>query len=119
VIGINGIGPFLGKNEASTEAFVRHLDYVVQLVGPAHVGLGLDYVFDTQELDDFVRDNPTLFPAEEGYTAGLRMIEPERIPEIVDTLLARGYTDEHLAMILGGNHLRVAEQVWKVPAAGD
>lgn len=115
VIGINGIGTFLGQNDASTETFVRHVDYVVQLVGPAHVGLALDYVFDTQELEDFVRANPALFPSEEGYTGGLRMVEPERIPHIVDALLARAYSDEAVRMVLGGNHLRVARQVWKTP----
>jgi membrane dipeptidase len=118
VIGINGIGTFLGKNDASTETFVRHVDYVAQLVGPQHVGLALDYVFDTQELDDFVSANPAMFPAEEGYTSGISMVEPERIPEIVDGLLALGYTDEQLLMMLGGNHLRVARQVWKAPATG-
>lgn len=113
VIGINGIGPFLGKNDTSTETFVRHVDYVAQLVGPAHVGLALDYVFDTQELDDFLLANPHLFPSEEGYAAGLSMVEPERIPHIVDALLARGYTDDAVRMILGGNHLRVARRVWR------
>lgn len=34
VIGINGIGPFLGNNDNSSETFARHVDYVVQLVGP-------------------------------------------------------------------------------------
>ncbi|MBL8266549.1 dipeptidase [Steroidobacter sp.] len=113
VVGINGIGAFLGKNDTSTETFVRHIDYVVQLVGPAHVGLALDYVFDSQELDDFLNANPHLFPPEEGYSGSIDMVEPERIPRIVDALLALGYSDEHLQMILGGNHLRVAQQVWK------
>src|SRR5207244_1237923 len=36
VVGLNGIGIFLGDNDISTETFVRHLDYVVQLIGPQH-----------------------------------------------------------------------------------
>src|SRR5690606_16000592 len=43
VIGVNGIGIFLGGNEVSADALFRHIDYFVQLVGPQHVGLGLDY----------------------------------------------------------------------------
>ena len=57
VVGLNGIGIFLGNNEATARGYVEHLDYAVQLIGPDHVGMGLDYVFDMQELDDYVGDN--------------------------------------------------------------
>jgi len=52
VIGLNGIGIFLGNNEATARRHVEHLDYAAQLIGPDHVGMGFDYVFDMQELDD-------------------------------------------------------------------
>lgn len=44
VVGINGVGIFLGENDASTEAVVRAVDYAVDLIGAEHVGVGLDYV---------------------------------------------------------------------------
>jgi len=63
VLGLNGIGIFLGNNEATARGYVEHLDYAVQLIGPDHVGMGLHYVFDMQELDDYVGDNtPSCFP---------------------------------------------------------
>jgi len=40
-MGLNGIGIFLGNNEATARRFVEHLDYAVQLIGPDHVGLGV------------------------------------------------------------------------------
>ena len=40
VIGINGIGIFLGDNDASTELIARHIDYVVDLVRPITSGSG-------------------------------------------------------------------------------
>jgi membrane dipeptidase len=113
VVGINGIGVFLGANDDRTETIVRHVDYVAQLVGPEHVGLGLDYVFDQQELDDFLKNHPETFPPELGYNAGLKMVKPEQTPEIVQSLLKLGYSDADLRLILGENHLRVAQQVWK------
>ena len=76
------LGFFLGDNDNSTETIVRHIDHVASLVGPEHVGLGLDFVFDASELDDVVENNPELFPPEKGYRKGLRMVEPERIPRI-------------------------------------
>ena len=113
VVGINGIGIFLGRNDARTEAIVRHIDYVVQLIGPEHVGLGLDYVFDTRELDELIRKNPKTFPADEGYAAGIHMVEPKQVLEIAEALLHLGYAESDIRLILGENHLRVAEKVWK------
>jgi membrane dipeptidase len=112
VVGINGIGDFLGDNDDRTETIVRHIDYVVQLVGPEHVGISLDYVFDQQELDDYIKDNPETFPPELGYGPGLKMVRPEQIPEITECLLGLGYSDHDMRLILGENHLRIAKQVW-------
>lgn len=112
VVGINGIGLFLASEGDLVEAFVRHIDYVVQLIGPDHVGLGLDYVFDQKELDDAVSD-PTAFPPELGYAAGIQMVPPESIAQIVERLLTLGYSNENIRAILGANLLRVAKQVWR------
>jgi membrane dipeptidase len=112
VVGINGIGIFLGRNDNSSATLVEHIDYVAQLVGADHVGLGLDYVFDASELDDFLRQNPAMFPPEEGYSAGIRMVAPEQLGEIIELLLAKGYAPADVARILGGNFLRVARESW-------
>jgi len=116
VVGINGIGHFLGPNDNRPETLVAHVDYVVQLVGPEHVGLGLDFVFDTAELDDFLRSNPQLFPPEQLYEEGVRMVAPESIGPITAGLLDRGYKVADVRKILGGNFMRVAEATW--PKAG-
>jgi len=113
VVGINGIGAFLGKNDSRTETFVRHVDYVAQLVGPKHVGLGLDYVFDEQELADLLASNPQMFPLSEYGGDRQALVRPEQIPEIAEHLFRLGYSLENLGDILGGNHLRVAHQVWR------
>jgi len=113
VVNVNGIGIFLGHNDNRTETYVRHVRYVADLVGPRHVGLGLDYVFDSQELDDYVTSSPHIFPPELGYGAGIRMVEPERIPAIAEALLASGWSDADLQGFLGENNLRVARAVWK------
>jgi membrane dipeptidase len=112
VVGINGIGLFLGNNDSRTETLVRHIDYVVQLVGPRHVGLGLDFVFDPQELSDFLKANVEVFPPEE-YGCEPRMVAPEQVPEIASALLRLGYADADVCAVMGGNHMRVARQVWK------
>lgn len=112
VVGINGIGIFLGKNDNRSSTVAEHIDYVVQLVGIDHAGLGLDYVFDTQELDDFVKANPQMFPAEEDYPAGVKMVAPEQTGEIAAALFRRGYRPAEVKKVLGGNFLRVAKATW-------
>lgn len=113
VVNLNGIGIFLGENDNSTEALLRHIDYVCELIGPEHVGLGLDYVFDSSEVEDLVRSRPDIFPPEKGYRSGIAMIEPERFPRIAEALLRAGYSESQVQGILGHNNLRVAAQVWR------
>jgi membrane dipeptidase len=112
VVGINGIGSFLGANDNSNETFARHVDHVVQLVGPAHVALGLDYVFDTQEMDEYLLKMRDTFPPGLGYDKGVRMVAPEQLEGIVQTLLDWGYARADLQALLGGNLMRLARAGW-------
>jgi membrane dipeptidase len=115
VVGINGVGIFLGHNDISSQTYARHVDHVVQLVGPAHVSIALDYVFDTRELEEHVEKMKATFPPGLGYELGARFVPPEQLEEIVATLQGWGYSDADLAALLGGNLLRLAQQVWKAP----
>jgi membrane dipeptidase len=122
VVNINGVGMFLGldsngRSDNSTETIVHHIDYAAQLVGAEHVGLGLDYVFDVAELEEYLRKHPEKFPADVVKEGGYRQVEPERFPVIAEALLARGYREADVQGILGHNNLRVARRVWK-PLSG-
>jgi len=110
VIGINGIGDFLGGRES--ELIVKNIEYVMNLAGPEHVGLGLDYVIDKQELIDYIEGHPDVFPPGK-FNDYLAMVEPEQFPEFTELLYQRGHNEQVINGILGGNFLRVAEQVWK------
>jgi membrane dipeptidase len=113
VVGLNGLGIFLGDNDASLPRFMRHLRHVVDTIGHRHVGLGLDYVFDQQELDDWLGGPSNTWPAGFGYAPGVKMLAPEVLPDLVDAMLALGWSDADVLGILGGNLLRVAEQTWR------
>ena len=115
VVCLNGIGIFLGNNDTSTETYFRHMDHVVQLVGAGHVGIGLDYVFDTSELDDYLVKMKDSFPPELGYRldAGFKCVSPAQIEPLVELQLRAGYSGADIGKILGTNLMRVAKAVWK------
>ena len=112
VIGITGVGIFLGPNEATMAALCRHIDYAVELVGVEHVGVSTDYPFDAEDLRREMVDNPHLFP--ESYTrwGPIDFIAPEEFLGVGAALRERGYPDDAVAAIVGGNFRRVAAAAW-------
>jgi membrane dipeptidase len=114
VVAINGIGIFLGANDISIETLLRHVDYVVARVGVAHVGIGLDYMFGelSGDLPPGSRSEEWWPPGNEYDVEDMKVVPPERFPEITTGLLARNYAEADVAAILGGNMMRVARASW-------
>jgi membrane dipeptidase len=71
----------------SYKEVVDHIDHVVKLVGTDHVGLGSDF--------DGIEVTPE----------GLEGVD--KLPVITKELKSRGYSDEDIVKILGGNFLRL------------
>ena len=92
VMGINFFPGFLREDgRASIDDVVRHIDHVVSLVGPDHVGLGSDF--------DGISSTPQ----------GLEDVS--RLPALTEALVRRGYPEEAILKILGENFARVFRQV--------
>ncbi|MBT7647043.1 MAG: membrane dipeptidase, partial [Rhodospirillaceae bacterium] len=114
VVGVNGIHWFLDEMNPGIEAFVRHIDYMVQKIGPAHVGLGIDYVFDDDTLFETKEAKGNFWPdSQYGNRPKRGYLPPEIMPETTERLLQLGYGDDDLHAIYGLNFLRMADQVWK------
>jgi membrane dipeptidase len=105
----------------------NHIDYMVQRVGPDHVGIGIDISFDLG-LDDHPTNEDRAFwwPASGRYNrtlvggAGPEVLPemvggagPEVLPEIEQLLRQRGYGASDIDKIFGLNFLRVAEATWQ------
>ena len=116
VIGIAGIGGFLGDNDIRTETIIRHIDYLAEQVGAAHIGLGTDFEFAVKPGHSDLpstESSETWWPKAFGYGGGdTKIVPPEQLPEIADELLRRGYKDADVIGIIGGNFLRAAEATW-------
>jgi membrane dipeptidase len=110
----NGLGIFLGPNDTSTGTLVKHVCYLAELIGPEHVGLGLDYSYDDADLAEGLSARPDYWPPGQLYdTPNIKVAEPKQIAEICQELHARGFSANEITGILGGNFLRVASQVWR------
>ncbi len=75
---------------------VDHIDHIVQIAGIDHVGLGSDF------------DGGVSFPQD--------LKDVSDYPNITVELMRRGYSDEDIRKILGGNLLRVLAEVEAVAA---
>lgn len=114
VIGINGVGIFLSKdNDARPVLVAQHMDYVAQRVGAKHVGMGLDYVFNQAGMNAGLAKRSHIWPANLGYKPGIKFMSPREVPQLVEELQRLKWSDEDIAAALGGNLMRVAEAVWK------
>ena len=113
VVGVNGVGDFLGDGEDYAALIVRHIDHMVNIVGPDHVGVSLDYVFDQQEVTDYLNKLTETFGEDAAAEFTCRFAPPETFTGIASELLALGYSDEDIGKIIGGNWYRVATQVWR------
>jgi membrane dipeptidase len=111
LIGVNGVNEFLGDSRGSTEAMFRHVDYIANLVGPRHVGIGLDYVKDYDAIWQWIEDNPDLWPDNDGAAPIYPdHAQPEQVRELAFRMLGAGYSQADVHGILGGNYLRVLRQ---------
>lgn len=74
------------------EDWLDHLDHVVDLIGTDYIGLGSDF------------DGGCGFPGMEDIT---------NVPNITRGLVSRGYSDDDIEKILGGNVLRLIKDIFR------
>lgn len=125
LVGVNGFPAFLGTSPQPTmDRFVEHLDYMVGVAGVDHVALGIDYyegmhlVADATEAAQFFQQQlaqrrwseASYPPPPHHYPQG--MATPKELPNLTARLLARGYAQEDVRKLIGGNWLRVFRAVW-------
>lgn len=113
VVGITGVGIFLGANTPTLEAMVRHIEYAVEVVGIRHVGVSTDFSFDWETFKTTLAQSPALYDA--SYTAWgpVEWMSPETFVGVGSALRDRGWHDADIAAVLGGNFRRVALKSWE------
>ena len=91
VMGMNFAPGFVHPTHATVQGVVDHIDHIVRIVGANYVGLGSDF--------DGIPHTP------------MGLEDVTKMPNITAELFKRGYTEEDIKKILGGNHLRLMKEV--------
>lgn len=92
VMGVAFYRKFIHPEEPTLDRLLDQVEHVVDLVGPDHVGFGSDF---------------------DGLPEGSVPIPPHMgaLEEFTEGLIGRGFDDDTILKILGGNFLRVFEEV--------
>jgi len=118
VVCVSGVSKFVGSNSPTAQDVARHAAYVADLVGVQHVGIGLDNGFSEPGLNDRPPgdfDPAYWWPEPAGYVnaiTGVCYTPIDTWSKLASALQATGMRAEEVALVLGGNMLRVAQQVW-------
>ena len=104
--------------ETTPEHIVRAIDMTVEMLGIEHVGLASDDTYSWKPMWDMALEHPEWYQ-DDGETAEAAKkrpsgsAEPAKIyPAVVDLLWKKGYSNDDIAKLMGGNLMRVYEQVW-------
>jgi len=112
VIGVIANARTVTRNPNPTLShYIDHIDHIVNLVGASCVGIGPDLVEDSwYPIETYRRMFADVGYWKGAYPAGLRSVAD--LPNLTASLLERGYAEKDINNILGGNVLRVYEQIW-------
>ena len=118
---------FDGKSFPDKEKFFDSICYLAERVGTNHIGIGTDTTAQEGAFDKLHARNLEKRYADAGsvyafgyqhgfgkrsfYTEGL--VSLANFPAVTDGLLERGFDEEEVKKILGGNLLRVFQQTWR------
>ncbi|RJP70899.1 MAG: membrane dipeptidase [Ignavibacteriales bacterium] len=92
LIGVVFYKSFLSRsNDVTIETVIQHIDYIKKLVGINFIALGSDF--------------------DGGITTPVGLEDASKFPALTYALLKHGYTNSEVKQILGGNFLRVFNEV--------
>ncbi|WP_394435329.1 dipeptidase [Streptomyces sp. SGAir0957] len=103
VICVNFFAPFLHESDFTVDRLVDHIEHLASVAGVHHVGLGPDFVKEV--LADTTPPCCEHAPIEgvptDRFLPGLE--GPAGLPLLTEALVRRGWPDDDVARVLGGN----------------
>lgn len=104
IIGLNGCDCIVGALDGADplEMLCRHVEYEVSLVGPDHVGLGLDFC------DSYTQAEPYFTHTEPPHDC---LGDHSHLPELTAALLQRGMPKDYVKKLLSENWLHYLKKI--------
>ncbi len=114
VIGLTGLGIFLGDPSASVGAYIRQIDYLAERVGTSHIGIGLDTELypEHKDLPEGVVEDDWWPNEHYGEMNGHVQLQPEMLCHVRQELSRLGYSKSDIDAIYGDNFTRIAASTW-------
>lgn len=103
-----------GASGTTLDDWARQMDYVLNLVGPDHVGIGFDVGEGRNAAEVRILHNGALGAGEgpkHRYVSEL--VCRAQYPLVVEKLISMGLSDDDIAKIIGGNVQKLFARVWK------
>ena len=121
VIGANAFPAHLSTGfESTLQDYVDSIDYLVERLNVDHVGIGTDFCqdqpkafFDWIFSQQGTKPKERVVPYPDPHAHPVDLETPDKFSNIARELFDRGYEAEDVTKILGGNWLRLFQQVWK------
>jgi len=119
VIGIVSYSPFADIKHNRVPAMPEFLDiveYVIDLAGVEHVGIGLDFTptWTEAEYNKAQETYPEIYMDYKMSDIPVRGLgNISKVIAVTHGLVDRGFSEDDIRKILGGNFLRVFREVWK------
>lgn len=118
IVGVTGVRSFVRKTEPTNVShIVDHIDHIAELVGIEHVGVGSD--IDPHGYDDlpekFLTGTQGFFKRIYGFRGKLDtdgFDHPKRTYDLAEAMINRGYSDQHIRLVLGENFRRALAVSW-------
>jgi membrane dipeptidase len=120
VIGLSPWSEHISKRlnrRPTMKDFMDLIDYVVNLAGVDHVGYGLDLApqMPKELYDSYNKMWPEMFKDRWEDRNFLGLTDYDCVIDITRGLVDRGYSDEDIKKINGGNFIRLFEKTWHNP----
>lgn len=115
MIGVVGLPRTVHNENATLDAMVDHIDYLVKLAGIDHVGIGMDFTELYQDKKLVLPESrrwrtrrPDIFGSVDDFMNAKYPVESVvLLPNLTQTMLDRGYPEDQVTALMGGNWMRV------------
>lgn len=103
-----------GQSGTTMEDWARHMDHLLNLIGPDHVGIGFDVGEERNAAEvQILHAGTTNTGKGPKYRYVSELTCRANYPLVVEKLIELGLSDQDISKVIGGNLMNIFSRVWK------